>query len=132
MTAFLAFGPGADAGEALPTQDFHFSFNATLADGSISGGGAPMTQEQSPTVWLVNEATGSLSLCPRPMYLERGLRAPQELQPKLASRERSPESRFSNNDNLLLISGAAEQLTMGGVSLAVDDSFGRLNIADGS
>ena len=132
LTALLAFGAGAHAGEALPTQDFYFSFNADLTDGSISGGGTLMAQEQTPGLWLVTGATGGLRFTPPDPCISKGISSAACGLTKSFSLSYLDPMSYMNNDNYLLIYGTGSLLTVYGIALQVGDGFGSLNIADGS
>jgi len=141
LTAFLALGAGAKDAQAAECtecgpppviQDFYFNFSATLDGGSISGGGMLMAQQQSPGVWLVTDATGALNLIPPNPVTPASMYSLNLLPPNTwPPNPIWPSSPIvPNNDNLLIIYGTAAQLTNQGISFAVGDGFGNLNIAD--
>ena len=133
LTALLSFGAGAkdaraavcvECGPPPLIQDFYFSFNAILDGGSVSGGGALVAQQQTPGVWLVTGAFGSLDYVTPSLDRVYGL----NLRP---TDPQFPTDPIRNNDNLLLFGGGL-QLTDHGVTFTVGDGFGLLNIADGA
>jgi hypothetical protein len=136
LTTFFALGAGAGArdahaAQAAPTQDFYFNFSATLTGGAISGSGILEAEPQSPGVWLVTDATGVLNFYPPiPVYPPVPIYPPDPF--RLLPPNGFPPTPFVPNDNLLILNGAAAQLTSGGISFAVGDGLGNLNIADGN